>query len=155
MPTVYRIAVRATRGEKRGKFRVMLTAKEGTYALSVPQTVFGKLMYQIVKKKPLTINFGRGKNALQLKDEDINLKGIRPLGKTARKAITYTPLRPPRPKKKEKEETPAPVPKTPEVASPPPEITSALFAETEKTKTTPAKSNRKNNKKKQTVATAA
>jgi len=136
MPTVYRMTIRTTRSEQRGRYKVTLDAKEGTYALSVPQTVFGKLMYKVIKKKePLILDFGR-KNAINL---DINLKGIRPLGKTARSSLKYIPLRtrPKKPKKektrktkKESTETTAtttttttttPVPKIPE-------ITSATFA---------------------------
>jgi len=156
MPNVYQIAIRTTRGKERGRYKVTLTAKEGTYALSVPQTVFGKFMYQIVKQKPLTIEFGR-KNPISV---NINFKGIRPLGKTARKVLKYTPLRPPRPK----DETPATTPpqKSKEKPTTPlpkiPEITSAVFEGSEQ-----AKGGRKGTKKntdtkggkKRAVATAA
>jgi len=129
MPNVYQIAIRTTRGKERGRYKVTLTAKEGTYALSVPQTVFGKFMYQIVKQKPLTIELGR-KNPISV---NINFKGIRPLGKTARKVLKYTPLRPPRPKNE-----------TPATAPPPkiPEITSAVFGSSKQ-----AKEDRKNTRK--------
>jgi len=130
MPNVYKIAIRTTRGKERGRYKVTLTAKDGTYALSVPQTVLGKFMYQIVKQKPLTIEFGR-KNPISV---NINFKGIRPLGKTARNVLKYTPLRPPRPKKD----------KTPDTAPPPqiPEITSAVFGSSKQ-----AKEDRKNTRK--------
>jgi hypothetical protein len=118
MPTVYRMVIRPTRSETRGRFRVTLIAKEGTYALSVPQTSFSKLIYQIVKQRPLTINFGHT-TALPL---NLNIKGIKPLGKTARKEITYTPLRLNKKKKKTTKtktttetQTQKP-PKTPEVS---------------------------------------
>jgi hypothetical protein len=118
------MAIRTTRGEHRGRYKVTLTAKEGEYVLSVPQTVFGKLMYQVIREKgPLTLNFGR-KNAVTL---NINLKGIRPLGKTARRSLTYSPLRI-RPKK---EETSKEAEK-PAAQTPPPkieEITSATFTQ--------------------------
>jgi hypothetical protein len=159
MPRAYRIAVRTTRGENRGRYKVTLTAKEGTYALSIPQTVFGKFMYQIVKKKPLTIDF---KSAVPV---EINFKGIRPLGKTARKSLKYVPLRPRPPKENEKEQknkknVSATVPQMSE-------ITSALFDDanagaksTKKTKKNAnagAKSTKKGRKqkdKKQAVASA-
>jgi len=96
MPTVYRMVIKPTRSETRGRFRVTLFAKEGTYALSVPQMSFSKLIYRIVKQRPLTINFGRT-TAMSL---NLNIKGIKPLGKTARKEITYTPLRLNKKKKK-------------------------------------------------------
>jgi hypothetical protein len=141
MPTVYRIDVKTTRGESRGRYKVTLTAKEGTYVLSVPQTVLGKLLYQVVRKKPLTIEFGR-RNPVPV---DIKFKGIRPLGKTARREITYTPLRPPRPKKEKKEESAPLVPKIEEVTS----------AITQTTSTAQNRRNNKRDKQKQAVATAA
>jgi hypothetical protein len=135
------MAIRTTRGEHRGRYKVTLTAKEGEYVLSVPQTVFGKLMYQVIRKKgPLTLNFGR-RNAVTL---NINLKGIRPLGKTARKSLTYTPLRI-RPKK---EETSKEAEK-PAVQTPPPkieEITSATFStQAEQSAKTPRRGGRSKN----------
>jgi len=163
MPTVYRIVIRATRGEQRGKYRVMLFAKEGAYSLSVPRTVLGKLLYKIVKQRPLTIQFGRGKNALQLKAEDLNLKGIRPIGKTASQVVKYVPLRliPPEAKekrRKKKNET-ATTPQTTETTPTPKilEVTSAVFPSSESakegTEKGTAKSGRKGGKKK-AVATA-
>ena len=148
MPTVYRMAIRTTRGEHRGRYKVTLTAKEGEYALSVPQTVFGKLMYKVIRKKgPLTLNFGR-RNAVTL---NIDLKGIRPLGKTARKSLTYTPLRIRPKKEKTSKETEKPAEK-PAAQTPPPkieEITSATFstqAEQNKQSTkTPRRSGRSKN----------
>ena len=123
------MAIRTTRGEHRGRYKVTLTAKEGEYVLSVPQTVFGKLMYKVIRKKgPLTLNFGR-RNAVTL---NIDLKGIRPLGKTARKSLTYTPLRIRPKKEKTSKETEKPAEK-PAAQTPPPkieEITSATFAQT-------------------------
>ena len=102
MPTVYRMVIRPTRSETRGRFRVTVFAREGTYALSVPQASFSKLIYQIVKQRPLTIGFGRT-NAISI---NFNIKGIRPLGKTARREVTYTPLRKYKPKpKKDKKKT--------------------------------------------------
>jgi hypothetical protein len=161
MPTVYRIGVKTTRGEKRGKFRVTLTAKEGTYALSVPQTVFGKLMYKIVKQKPLTIDFGR-KGAVQLKAEDLNIKGIKPIGKTASQVVKYVPIRPTPPHLKEKRRKK----KTAQTQTTPPptipEITSAVFSASvsaeESTKKSAkkgaARSGRKGGKKKATAIAA-
>jgi len=131
----------------------------------VPQTVFGKLLYRVVKQKPLTIDFGR-KNALQLKTGDLNLKGIKPVGKTSSKLVTYTPIRR-RPKKEneeEKKETAATASPVPKIA----EVTSALFdtATTKKDKgkkkdketakrEDKGKKNREKNRGKQAVATAA
>jgi len=150
MPTVYRIEIRTTRGEQRGKYRVMLFAKEGTYSLSVPRTVLGKLLYKIVKQRPLTIQFGRGKNALQLKAEDLNLKGIRPMGKTASQVVKYVPLRPTPPgsKKEKTDTTQKDKETTPAQAAPPPkipEVTSAVFPASE-----PAKEGTKKDAKKGT-----
>ncbi len=139
MPTVYRIALRTTSNKDRGKFRATLTAKEGTYALSVPQSVLGRLMYQIAKQRPLVIDLGR-RSAVQV---DLNIKGIRPVGKTARKVLTYKPLSKPRPRKKKKE-TQAPPPKIDEV-------TSAVFTET----ATAGGGGKKRSRNKKAVATAA
>jgi hypothetical protein len=94
--------IRPTRSETRGRFRVTAFAREGTYALLVPQASFGKLMYRIVKQRPLTIDFGRT-NTISI---NFNIKGIRPLGRTARREVTYTPLRKYKPKpKKDKKKT--------------------------------------------------
>jgi len=134
MPTVYRMAIRTTRGEHRGRYKVTLTAKEGEYVLSVPQTVFGKLMYQVIRKKgPLTLNFGR-RNAVTL---NIDLKGIRPLGKTARKSLTYTPLRIRPKKEKTSKETEKPAEK-PAAQTPPPKIEEITKEETSKEAEKPA-----------------
>jgi len=137
MPTVYRMVIRPTRSETRGRFRVTLIAKEGTYALSVPQTSFSKLIYQIVKQRPLTMNFGHT-TALPL---NLNIKGIKPLGKTARKEITYTPLRPNRKKKKTaktKTTTETQTQKPPKI----PEVSSGTFDNDLKTDTTAASTGR-------------
>ena len=144
MPTVYRIAIRTTRSENRGRFKVTLFAREGTYALSVPQSVFGKFMYQLAKKKPIIIDFGR-RNAVSV---DVNFKGIRPLGKTARGLLTYTPLKPSKGEKKEKKNVtttaPAKETATPKIE----EVTSALAS------ALPAEPKRSRRKKK-AAATAA
>jgi hypothetical protein len=136
MPTVYRMVIKPTRSETRGRFRVTLFAKEGTYALSVPQMSFSKLIYRIVKQRPLTINFGRT-TAMSL---NLNIKGIKPLGKTARKEITYTPLRLNKKKKKTTKtknttetQTKTQPPKIPEVT--PPVFDKKLDADTTATST--------------------
>ncbi len=68
-------------------------------------------------------------------------KGVKPVGKAARRAFTYTPLRPRR-----KQTATAPTPKTETAPAPKiEEVTSSVFATPEK----------KSRKKKQSVATAA
>ncbi len=121
MPAVRRIRVKGLRD----RFRVTLYAKEGTYALSVPKSRLGHLLLPVARAHPFEV---RLKSAVQV---DVP-RGVKPVGKAARKALTYTPLRPRR-----KKQTAAPAPKIEEV-------TSALFA--------PAKKSRK---KKQAVTTAA
>jgi hypothetical protein len=98
-----------------------------------------------------------------LKAEDLNLKGIRPIGKTASQVVKYVPLRliPPEAKekrRKKKNET-ATTPQTTETTPTPKilEVTSAVFPSSESakegTEKGTAKSGRKGGKKK-AVATA-
>jgi hypothetical protein len=126
MPTVRRIRVKGLKG----KFRVTLYAKEGTYALSVPKSRLGHLLLPVARAHPFEV---RLKSPVSV---DVP-RGVRPVGKAARRSLTYTPLRP----RKRKAATPAP--KIEEVTS---GLAHALPAET-----TPK---RKRSRKK-AVATAA
>ncbi len=121
MPSVRRVRVKGLRG----KFRVTLYAKEGTYALSVPKSRLGHLLLPVARAHPFEV---RLKSAVQV---DVP-RGVKPVGKAARKALTYTPLRPRR-----KKQTAAPAPKIEEVTSAVPAATA------------------RRSKKKQAVATAA
>jgi len=111
----------------KGKYRVTLYAKEGTYALSVPKSRLGHLLLPIARAHPFEV---RLKSPVPV---DVP-RGVKPVGKAARKALTYTPLRP------RKRHTTAPAPKIEEV-------TSALLSE----QTAPKRSRRR----KAAVATAA
>ena len=108
MPTVRRIRVKGLKS----RFRVTLYAKEGTYALSVPKTRLGYLLLPIATAHPLEVRLRP--------PVSVNIpRGVRPVGKAARKSLTYTPLRP---RKKEgtattEESAPAPAPKIEEVTS--------------------------------------
>ena len=119
MPAVRRLRVKGLRG----RFRVTLYAKEGTYALSVPKSRLGHLLLPVARAHPFEV---RLKSAVQV---DVP-RGVKPVGKAARKSLTYTPLRP------RKREQAAPAPRIDE-------ITSAVAA-------TPAKRS-----KKKAVGTAA
>ncbi|MFZ8809672.1 MAG: hypothetical protein ACO2PN_16405, partial [Pyrobaculum sp.] len=83
MPAVKRLRVKGLRG----RFRVTLYAKEGTYALSVPKSRLGYLLLPVAKAHPFEV---RLKSAVQV---DVP-RGVKPVGKAARKSLTYTPLRP-------------------------------------------------------------
>jgi hypothetical protein len=123
MPTVRRIRVKGLKG----RFRVTLYAKEGTYALSVPKSRLGHLLLPVARAHPFEV---RLKSAVAV---DVP-RGVRPVGKAARKSLKYTPLRP------RKKSTPAPAPKIEEVTS---ALASALPAEP------------KRSRRKKAVATAA
>ena len=97
----------------RGRFRVTLYAKEGTYALSVPKSRLGHLLLPVARAHPFEV---RLKSAVPV---DVP-RGVRPVGKAARKSLKYTPLRP------RKRSTPASAPKIEEVTS---ALASALPAE--------------------------
>jgi len=109
MPTVRRIRVKGLKG----RFRVTLYAKEGTYALSVPKSRLGHLLLPVARAHPFEV---RLKSAVPV---DVP-RGVRPVGKAARKSFKYTPLRP------RKRSTPASAPKIEEVTS---ALASALPAE--------------------------
>ena len=109
MPTVRRIRVKGLKG----RFRVTLYAKEGTYALSVPKSRLGHLLLPVARAHPFEV---RLKSAVSV---DVP-RGVKPVGKAARKALTYTPLR------LRKRSTPMPTPKIEEVTS---ALVSALPAE--------------------------
>ena len=93
MPAVRRLRVKGLRG----RFRVTLYAKEGTYALSVPKSRLGHLLLPVVRAHPFEV---RLKSAVQV---DVP-RGVKPVGKAARRSLTYTPLRP----RKRKQAAPAP-----------------------------------------------
>ena len=97
----------------RGRFRVTLYAKEGTYALSVPKSRLGHLLLPVARAHPFEV---RLKSAVAV---DVP-RGVKPVGKAARKSLQYTPLR------SRKRSTPAPTPKIEEVTS---ALTFALPAE--------------------------
>jgi len=97
----------------RGRFRVTLYAREGTYALSVPKSRLGHLLLPIARAHPFEV---RLKSAVAV---DVP-RGVKPVGKAARKSLKYTPLRP------RKRSTPVPTPKIEEVTS---ALASALPAE--------------------------
>jgi hypothetical protein len=101
MPAVKRLRVKGLRG----RFRVTLYAKEGTYALSVPKSRLGYLLLPVAKAHPFEV---RLKSAVQV---DVP-RGVKPVGKTARRSLTYTPLRP----RKRKQAAP-PAPRIDEVTS--------------------------------------
>jgi len=128
MLTVRRIRVKGLRG----RFRVTLYSREGTYALSVPKSRLGHLLLPVARAHPFEV---RLKSAVQV---DVP-KGIKPVGKTARKSLTYTPLRP-RKRRATTHEKTTPMPKIEEV-------TSAVYA-------TPARKSGRKGGKKQSVATA-
>jgi hypothetical protein len=83
MPAVRRIRVKGLKG----KFRVTLYAREGTYALSVPKSRLGYLLLPVARAHPFEV---RLKSPVSV---DIP-RGVKPVGKAARKSLTYTPLRP-------------------------------------------------------------
>ncbi len=122
MPAVKRIRVKGLRG----RFRVTLYAREGTYALSVPKSRLGHLLLPVARAHPFEV---RLRSAVQVDAP----KGVRPVGKTARKTFTYTPLRP-----KKRRATATAIPKIEEV-------TSAVFGAT---------AQKKRSRKKKAVTTA-
>jgi hypothetical protein len=124
MPTVKRVRIKGLKN----RYRVTLYAREGTYALSVPKSRLGYLLLPVARAHPFEV---RLKSAVPV---DIP-RGVRPVGKAARKSLEYTPLR------SRKRSTPAPAPKIEEVTS---ALANALPAE-------PKRSRRK----KKTAATAA
>jgi hypothetical protein len=124
MPTVKRVRIKGLKS----RYRVTLYAREGTYALLVPKSRLGYLLLPVARAHPFEV---RLKSAVSV---DIP-RGVRPVGKVARKSLEYTPLRP------RKRSAPAPAPKIEEVTS---ALANALPAE-------PKRSRR--NKK--AVATAA
>jgi hypothetical protein len=83
MPAVRRVRVKGLRS----MFRVTLYAKEGTYALSVPKSRLGHLLLPIARAQPFEV---RLRSAVQV---DVP-RGVKPVGKAARRSLTYTPLRP-------------------------------------------------------------
>jgi len=87
MPTVRRVRIRGLKG----RYRVTLYAKEGTYALSVPKSRLGHLLLPVAKAHPFEI---RLKSPVSV---DVP-RGVKPIGKAARKTFTYMPLRPRRKK---------------------------------------------------------
>jgi len=107
----------------KGRYRVTLYAKEGTYALSVPKSRLGYLLLPVARVHPFEI---RLKPPVSV---DVP-RGVKPVGKAARKTFTYTPLRI-RPKKEEtSKEAEKPAEKS-AAQTPPPkieEITSATFS---------------------------
>ena len=113
MPTVRRIRVK---GLKNG-FRVTLYAKEGTYALSVPKSRLGHLLLPVARAHPFEV---RLKSAVSV---DVP-RGVKPVGKAARKAFTYRPRK--RKETVENVEKPAATPKIEEVTS---ALASSLSAE--------------------------
>jgi hypothetical protein len=131
MPRIKRIRVKGLRS----RFRVTLYSQEGTYVLSVPKSRLGYLLLPVARAHPFEV---RLKSAVSV---DVP-RGVKPVGKTARKSLTYTPLR----LRKTHAETQKNMP-APKIE----EVTSAVSA-------APArKSGRKGGKKKAvaTVATAA
>jgi len=97
---------------------VTLYAREGAYALSVPKSRLGHLLLPVARAHPFEV---RLKSAVSV---DVP-RGVKPVGKAARKSLTYTPLRPRR--KKAATRAHAPAPKIEEV-------TSALPAEPKKSR---------------------
>jgi len=87
----------------KGRYRVTLYAKEGTYALSVPKSRLGYLLLPIARAHPFEV---RLKTPVSV---DIP-RGVKPVGKASREAFAYTPLRP-------RKKAAAPVPKIEEVTS--------------------------------------
>jgi hypothetical protein len=134
MPRVKRIRVKGLRS----RFRVTLYSQEGTYALSVPKSRLGYLLLPVARAHPFEV---RLKSAVSV---DVP-KGVKPVGKAARKSLTYTPLKPRKEKNQENTPTTAqestPVPKIEEV-------TSAVSAASAR------KSRRKGGKKKELAAVA-
>jgi hypothetical protein len=128
MPRVKRIRVKGLRS----KFRVTLYGQEGTYALSVPKSKLGHLLLPVARAHPFEV---RLKSAVSV---DVP-RGVKPVGKAARKSLTYTPLRPR--KKHAATHGNTPVPKIEEV-------TSAVSV-------APARKSRKKGEKKKAVATVA
>jgi hypothetical protein len=113
MPAVKRVRVKGLRG----RFRVTLYSRDGTYALSVPKSRLGHLLLPIARAHPFEV---RLKSPVSV---DVP-KGVRPVGKAARKSLTYTPLRP-RKRRATTHETAAPTPKIEEVTSAIPVATTA------------------------------
>jgi len=110
MVTVRRIRIKGFKS----RFRVTLYSKEGTYALLASKYRLGELLLPIARAQPIEV---RLKSPVAT---DIP-RGVKPVGKAARKALTYTPLKPR--KKSTEEVTSAPAPKIEEVTSavsPPP-----------------------------------
>ena len=92
MLSVKRIRVKGLRST----FRVTLYGREGTYALSVPKSRLGHLLLPIARAHPFEV---RLRSAEQV---DVP-RGVKPVGKAARKSLTYTPLKP---RKRRAEPTP-------------------------------------------------
>ena len=93
----------------KGRYRVTLYAKEGTYALSVPKSRLGHLLLPVARAHPFEI---RLKSPVSV---DVP-RGVKPIGKAARKTFTYTPLRP-RKLRPRRKKAAAPAPKIEEVTS--------------------------------------
>jgi hypothetical protein len=101
MPAVRRLRVKGLKD----RFRVTLYAKEGTYALSVPKSRLGYLLLPAARARPFEV---RLKSAVQI---DVP-RGIKPVGKAARRSLTYTPLR-----SRKREQAAPPAPRIDEVTS--------------------------------------
>ena len=133
MVTVRRIRIKGFKS----RFRVTLYGKEGTYALLASKYRLGELLLQIARAQPIEV---RLKTPVA-----VNIpRGVKPVGKAARKAFTYTPLKP-----RKKEETAAqPQTATAPQTSPPriEEVTSALVS------SLPAEPKRSRRKKAATAA---
>ena len=136
MPTVRRVWVKGLKG----RYRVTLYAREGTYALSVPKSRLGHLLLPVARAHPFEI---RLKPPMSV---DVP-RGVKPVGKAARKSLTYTPLRIRPKKEKTSKETEKPAEK-PAAQTPPPkieEITSATFTQAEQSTKTPKRGGRSKN----------
>ena len=82
MPTVTKVRVRGLKS----KYRVTLYAREGSYALSVPNSRLGQLLLPIARQHPITINVKPPVTLSELP------RGVKPVRKTAPKTFTYVPL---------------------------------------------------------------
>ena len=82
MPTVTKVRIRGLKN----RYRVTLYAKEGSYALSVPNSRLGQLLLPIARQRPITFDV---KPPVALSELP---RGVKPVRKSAKKEFTYVPL---------------------------------------------------------------
>jgi len=82
MPTVTKLRIRGLKS----RHKVTLYAREGTYALSVPNSRLGWLLLPFTRQNPIMVKV---KPPVELKELP---RGVKPVRKTAPKMFTYVRL---------------------------------------------------------------